>query len=132
MVAAPLVDRDIEDGKTLVEQLDTDGFPVTAALWYYRAEREKWYLIIATRLVREAGPLEAYQRLSKSIERVQESRKSGFALDSLRVELIKDKDELPRLLKRAVQTGPGIAGIRFAGNVINGVYIDDAYIYRVA
>jgi hypothetical protein len=35
------------------------------------------------------------------------------------------------LLRVALRTGPGIGGIRFSSNVINGTLIEDAYIYRL-
>ena len=34
------------------------------------------------------------------------------------------------LLRTAIRTGPGISGIRFKNNVIDGTLIEDAYIYR--
>jgi hypothetical protein len=39
-------------------------------------------------------------------------------------------DDLVRLLKAAIRTGPGLSRIRFSRNVINGHFIDDALIYR--
>ena len=36
-----------------------------------------------------------------------------------------------RLIRKAVGSGAKISGIPFTGNSINGVYIDDAYIYRM-
>ncbi len=128
MAAAPLVDRDIKDGETLVRRLDRDRFPVTAAFWYYEAEDERWTLIIASSIVREHGPREAYRKLIQSIKRI---KKSDYALDSVRVELVKEEDHLPNLLRRAIKTGHDIAGIRFTKNTINGFFIEDAYIYRV-
>ncbi len=127
MVATALVERDIEDGKTLVRRLDRDGFPVTAALWFYDSGFDKWKLIIESGLVGKHGPLEAYRRLSKSVRKINTG---GFALDPVRVELVKETNELTRLLRRAVRTGPGISGIRLSNNSINGTFVEDAYIYR--
>ena len=128
MAAAPLVDRDIKDGETLVHRLDRDKFPVSAAFWYYEAEDERWTLIIASSIVREQGPREAYRKLIQSIKRI---KKSDYALDSVRVELVKEEAHLPNLFRRAIKTGHDIAGIRFTQNTINGFFIEDAYIYRV-
>ena len=127
MVAAALVERDIEDGKTLVRRLDQDSFRVTAALWFYDSDFERWKLIIESDLVGKHGPLEAYRRLSDSVRKI---KTGGFALDPVRVELVKETNELTRLLRRAVSTGPGISGIRLSNNSINGTFIEDAYIYR--
>jgi hypothetical protein len=35
------------------------------------------------------------------------------------------------LLRQVVKTGRELSGIRLTGNSINGVYVDDAYIYRM-
>ena len=127
MVAASLVDRDIRDGEILLDRLDRDGFPVTAALWFYYSDYEKWSLIIASTLVRTEGPIDAYKKLSISLKQIHER---DFGLDSSRIELVKDKDRIPRALSHAVETGMEISGIRFTGNTINGLYVEDAYIYR--
>ncbi len=132
MAAASLVERDIGDGEKLVRHLDKDGFPVSAAFWYYESEPDKWRLIIASNVVDDLGPLEAYRQLFESIGRLQKKARSQYSLDSFRIQLVKKRDRLPALLKRAVKTGPGISGIRFTGNAIDGTLIDDAYIYRVA
>ncbi|NIV68021.1 hypothetical protein GWN43_04130 [Candidatus Bathyarchaeota archaeon] len=47
------------------------------------------------------------------------------------ISVISTEHDLVKLLRAAIHTGPGISGIRFTGNVINGVFIDDAYIYRM-
>lgn len=131
MVATPLVDQDIADGRTLLEQLDRDRIPVSAAFWYYRSESDRWSLVIATPHVSSKGPLEAYRTLSQSMRRILTKPDHHFDLESSRVELVKEEDELPSLLRRAVTTGHTIAGIRFARSTINGRPIEDAYIYRM-
>ena len=131
MAAATLVDQDIRDGEALVRKLDRDRFPVTAAFWYRDTEDEKWRLIIESAVVGAHGPLEAYRRLGKSMKRIKKAGRNGFDLDSFRVQLVAVKEMLPSLLRRAVKTGHGIAGIRFAGNVIGGNLVGDAYIYRL-
>ncbi len=128
MVAAQLVDDDIRDGETLVRRLDRDRFPVAAAFWYYHPENEKWVLIIGSSMVGERGPRVAYRKLIQSIKRI---KKKGFTLHSSRIELVKERDQLPRLFRGAVKTGLEIAGIRFTQNTINGFFIEDAYIYRM-
>ena len=129
MVTTLLVDRDIKDGETLLDRLDRDGFPVATALWFYYPDYEKWSLIIASALVRAQGPTEAYKRLLKSMKRI---RKRDFHLDSLRIELVKEEDRIPKILRHAIRTGRDISGIRFTRNTINGMFVEDAYIYRAS
>ena len=127
MVAALLVERDIRDGETLLHRLDRDGFPVAVALWYYYSDYEKWSLIIASALVREQGPTEAYKRLLRSMKGI---KKRDFSLDSSRIELVKEEDRIPKALRQAIKTGSRISGIRFTRNTIGGFFVEDAYIYR--
>lgn len=129
MVTPELVNRDIDDGKTLVQQLDQDQFSVTAAFWYYRPEDENWKLIIGSNIVGREGPTEAYRRLGKTMKRIKTEGGRKFELESSRVELVKPKTPLLDLLKKAVKA-PGIQSIRFSKNTINGVYVEDALIYR--
>jgi len=129
MAAPELVEQDIKDGETLVRRLDRDDFAVTAAFWYYRPEDETWKLIIGSDVVGTEGPREAYRRLGKSIKRIRKSGPKKFALDSFRVELVKPDTPLPSLLRKAIKA-PRIQRIRFSRNTINGVYVEDALIYR--
>jgi hypothetical protein len=46
--------------------------------------------------------------------------------------LLDEHAELVKLLRSTVPTGHGIRNMRFSKNVINGHFIEDALIYRVA
>src|SRR4051812_15386914 len=70
-----LVEHDVEVGRQLVQALDAEGFPVTAALWYYIADEDRWRLFIASPVVADRGSLAGY----KEIHRVLDSR--GIPLD---------------------------------------------------
>jgi hypothetical protein len=49
------------------------------------------------------------------------------------IALVSDNDALVSLLKISMRTPQDVmAGIRFTANVINGVLIEDAYIYRLS
>lgn len=52
----------------------------------------------------------------------------GMALDD--ISAVGSTDDRVQLLRKAVKTRNG-PGVRFTGNVINNVYIDDVYIYRM-
>ena len=47
------------------------------------------------------------------------------------ISVVENTDPLVTLLRTAVKTGMGIAGLRFSRNTINGHFIEDAYLYRV-
>jgi hypothetical protein len=77
-------------------------------------------------LVDELGTRAAYRRL-------QEKTKGRVSppVRLSEITLVGNRDPLVVLLRQAIQTGPGISRIRFTHNVINGVLIDDAVIYRL-
>ena len=123
-----MVDRKIERGKRLIKKLDDSRFPVTAAFWYYFPEAEQWRLVIASPTVESGGRHAAYTE----IHRIQ---RRGLRLPLLSVSeitAVTPRDPLVKLLSSAVRTGPAMAGITFSGNVINGIHIEDAYIYRLS
>jgi hypothetical protein len=124
MASAALVEGKVEAGKSLVSELDRAGFPVRSAFWLYSNDDESWRLVIASPLVRQFGPKEGYKRLRSLLHRVQ-----GMHLNLSEISLVKDNEPLVDLLRKAVHT-EGVSEIRFSGNSVNGVMIDDALIYR--
>lgn len=118
----------IEIGKRLLEVLEEERIKPAAALWYYYSEYERWKLLIAEYEVGSTGPMNLYRQ----IRGVLEQRKEEFpGLQLFDVMLVKPDDPLLRLLRTTVKTGPGISGIRFSNNVINGTVIEDTYVYRL-
>ena len=124
MVATPLVEPYIEAGRELIKRLDDSGFPVEAALWIYRSESYDWRLLIATPIYDSAGPQEAYSKIQAFVT-------SSPFLSLRNVSVVSPTAEIIQLLRRAIKTGPGISTIRLTGNAIDGVFIDDALVYRL-
>ena len=122
-----LVERDIQEGKDLVEALDKTEFKVDASLWFYSSDSDEWRLLIASPFVEENGPRKSYGFIRSVL--AQPSPPSGISLKN--VSVLSPNNQLIQLLKTAISTGPGIAGIRFTRNVINNTLIEDAYIYRI-
>lgn len=131
MVATPLVEQNIAEGQALLQQLDRDRFGVSAAFWYYESEPDRWSLVIATPRVGAKGLLKASRQLIRSMRKLAAASEGSFTLDSASVRLVKEDDELPRLLRRALPTGRQASGIRLTGSGIGGRLIEDAYIYRM-
>ena len=124
MDTTALVDIDIALGKRVTEELDASGIPVKASLWFYTPEASEWRLIVATPLVDQEGPHKTYALIQKALRTID------FPLR--KISAVSPGDPLIKLLRVALRTGPGIAGVRFTHNTINNVFIEDAYIYRLA
>lgn len=128
MVSSVLVADRIGIGRRIVERLDKARFVVSAAFWYYFPEEGRWRLFIASPVVDQQGPRAAYETIHKA----QRRGLKAPMLSASEIVAVSPKDPTVRLLSSAMQTGPGLYGIHFSGNVINGVYVEDAYIYRLA
>lgn len=127
MVETALVEREIALGQVVTEALDCSGLDVRASLWQYMPDVADWWLVIATPLVDEEGPLAAYAWISK----VLRQREFNDQLPLRRVSAVSPKEPLVRALSRAISTAPGPAGIYLRNNMIDGVFIEAALVYRV-
>ena len=128
MVARTLVDRDIEAGRLLIEALDRENVPVSAALWFYDREEDGYRLFLATSVYDDQGPLEAYGVVHDFLDKLPEDKRP----DLVDINIVSPMDETVVAIRTAVKTPPppDISGIRFSRNYVKDVYVDDAWIYR--
>lgn len=128
LVKEALVSEMVLAGADLIAHLDKAGFSVFAALWLYVPESETWRLVMASPEVRLDGPKKAYKKIQSVLARMP--------VDKPRIELneitvLDSKDSFISSLKAGIQTVKGISGIRLIKTAINGLFIEDAYIYRM-
>ena len=126
MVKENLSEAVIEAGAKIVELLDKAKFSLSAAFWFYIPESNQWRLVFASPEVRIYGPKKSYRKVQSTLKKIDSSL---IALENIAV--IDNIEPIIALLKVAIKTGPGISGIRFSRNTINGTFIEDAYIYRM-
>ncbi|OHB80045.1 MAG: hypothetical protein A2Z25_06365 [Planctomycetes bacterium RBG_16_55_9] len=127
MGKATLVDRDMQAGEALLKKLDEDKFKIKAALWLYMPDPEEWRLVLASPIVDTDGPIKAYEKVQSELQELD--GRSELSLQN--IALVSPHDKLIMALKTTIKTGKEISHIRLTGNVINGVFIEDAYIYRL-
>jgi hypothetical protein len=129
VVKDQLTDAMIEAGAEITRKLDELGLQPDAALWFFMPEVNEWRLLFSSPEVATKGPREVYGRIQLALEQLGEK---ASAAPFSAIGLLDPNDDLVKLLRVAARTGPGIRRIRFAKNVINGRFIDDALLYRVA
>jgi hypothetical protein len=127
MAETALVNDDVEAGLELVRLLDEKRFPVTAAAWIYFPDAEEWRLVIRTPQAAK-NLQQAYLDVARAMDAKGNLR---TRLDLSRVKLVPPTDRMLEALGGVIKA-PGLGSIRFRRNVINGIYIDDALIYRLA
>ena|SRR2546425_2494335 len=128
LVKESLSNEMISAGADWATYLNSSPLTVTALLWFYIPELNAWRFVVASPEVRTSGPKKVYQEIRSIMSKIPAGNQT-VPLEEIVV--VDSNDPLISLLRHAITTGPGIAGIRFSGNVINGVLIEDAYIYKL-
>jgi hypothetical protein len=124
MVAYPLVDKDLDAGRELLRLLAEARIPVSVAFWMYQEESQAWRLAIATPLVDNPGPRQAY-------ERIQAAMSPGFPLNIVHVKALSPNDEFAVAMKTASLQNPEDEYLHFFHSTVLGVPVDDVYVYKV-
>jgi len=124
--ATALVSNDVAAGHNVVAALDKAGFPVTAAFWLYYSDADLWKLWVATPLAGE-DLQKAYLRVGKILSK----HADDLVLDLSRIKLVRPDDLMVRAIGSVIRV-KGLSDVRFTSNVVNGIYIEDALIYRTA
>ena len=129
VVKDQLTDAMVEAGAELTRKLDEVGLLTNAALWLFVPEINEWRLLFASPEVSVQGSRKVYEQIRLAL--VQLGDKASAAPLSV-IGLLDQNADLVKVLKTAIRTGSGIGRVRFSKNVINGHFIEDALIYRVA
>jgi len=119
-----LVRELIDDGDRLLQELDRQQFPISAAFWYDSPERLTWNLYIVSEVSHQPGPLEGYMRIQKAMAALREV---SLSLDDIIV--LGPRSSAFRDLRRSIE---GVSQMSASGKRVNleGLTLEDAYIYR--
>jgi hypothetical protein len=120
-----LVERQIEDGQKLVEQLVRNGFPVAAAFWVNGTEASRWYLYIASPVVDKKGPRAAYGQIGAT----ERQMTTPLGIDPFEVKAIGIKNPIAKDVLAALQQHTGNGPIRYRGARLGPLSIEAAYLY---
>ena len=118
----------ITAGEELTRRLDSAQFNASASFWFYTSDTNTWRFIIASLELKTHGIKKAYKQVQSVVYNIPENQPK-IALKDITV--VDPSDPLISLLRTALRTGDGISGIRFSQNLVNGVLIEDAYVYRL-
>jgi hypothetical protein len=100
---------------------------VKAALWLLSPELEEWRLVIATPLIDEVGPIEAYTQVQSILEATPGAQ--GISLDS--ISIVSLGDQMIRLLGKRFHTGPIITRLGLNQASVGNIFFEAARIYRM-
>ena len=128
MVKTTLVGPDIGFGLEILDLLERNKFPVSVALWLKERDSEEWNLLIGTSLYDRHGQKGAYLRL---IAALSSEGQGPIALSDYPIILRGNRDPLIRGLRKLFAKTASVEGMRLGGHVIGGIWIPDAYVYRI-
>ena len=122
-----LVDSEVEAGRKLLDALDESGFSTAAAMWMYFADHSEWRVVLA--LADGISNLKSeYMKVARVLN-LHPDIKSR--IDLSRIKIVSTKDSMISGLLGLVRVTDG-GTIRFSTSVVNGVFVEDALIYRMA
>ncbi len=127
MAETTLVDSDIEASRALVKFLESHGYPLKAAMWMYYSEAERWRFVVCPQEQRK-DPTTFYRTFVKAIHDAGQSQ-SVLRLD--RVDIVDATSPLVSTLGSVIRI-EGDSSVRFTNNRINGVFLEDALIFKLA
>ena len=128
VVKEQLTETMIRSGAELTEKLDSMGLPLAAAMWFFVPEVNEWRLFFASPEVDALGPRSVYKKIQDAVAALGGETPIPLSM----IGVLDAEADVVHLLQAVVRTGPDINRIRFSKNVINGHFINDALIYRVA
>ncbi len=115
-------------GESLVKKLDDSGAQVAAAFWLLDGEDKNWELTIVSPLVGSEGPRNYYKRINDIYEYCSDDE-SIVSLHDIRVSNIHNR--IVDGMKNTVLAGARLGNNRMGKNYIDGIYIEDMYLYKI-
>lgn len=118
----------IELGKLVLELLDKKNINPNVFIWFYLTNSNSWRLVISADTYNNKDIKDYYKSFIEQFGNENIIKEIGLS----NITIVPDTDNLINILKMEIRTDKkSISDIRFKSNVINGVLIDDAYIYRL-
>ena len=128
MATSTLVSQEIEEGQRLIDALKEAGLSVDSALWIYAPEPETWRLMLTSPLYDDKGPLKTYEEILSVFREV----KPELKIDWTALVAVSPKHELIQGLRQLQQHwNLNLSGKRLTNNMVNRVWIEDAYVYQI-
>lgn len=125
-----LVEKDINDGKKLIENIKVET-NLEDAFWLFFKESNSWKLILSTKDVDIKGPKILYEKISKYLFSKELGFNSSIDLFS-NIKLASPNSNLIQLLrKNTADVGIKLVESRLINTTINNLFVEDIYVYFI-
>jgi hypothetical protein len=121
-----LVSFDIENGKEVIDALDSSGRAPNVALWAKIPDYENWRLVIASDHLDQSSQFAAYTEINEAMEKagIPIHRQPTISMRPMNNPFIQD-------LRRAFASTADTFGMRLGGQMFGDKYLEDAFVYRI-
>lgn len=116
----------VKAGRALLEQLDTRPIHVTGALWLFLPEAFTWRLVFAAPEVRLEGPKKVYSKIKSASAKLPAD---SWTVSISDISVSDDRAPFIQALRMLVNVEGG--EVRVSRSSINGMFVEDALIYRM-
>lgn len=127
MDSTSLVERQINDGQKLVDDLLQSGFDVAAAFWLKPSESEKWLFYVISPVADADGTAEAYRRMSGPVRTMPQP----YSIHPIEIRVLGTSDPLGKevleIHRRSSKVG--LSPLSWRGSWLGNMSIDGAYLY---
>lgn len=122
-----LREADIEFGKRLWQSLRrSKRFPTQGVFWLLEPQAAEWHLVIATPKVDQVGQRDAYRELADITRKIP-----ADSAQLLKIELVSPNQPLYQALRSVFAQTASVEGARLGNTQVEGIFINDAYLYEV-
>jgi hypothetical protein len=121
-----LVETQIQDGTSLVDQLIRNGVSIAAACWMKESEGGGWYFYLVTPLVGRGGDtLPAYRRINQVIRALPEA----LWIDPFQIKAVGPSEAIGQAILDLQRRYSRRLPARVALTSLGGVEIQEVYLY---
>ena len=126
LVGRYLTNEMMSAGAIFVKEIEKSSLHLHAAMWIQQNPDDFWKFVLAFPEVRLEGPRYVYKKLRSISNRISPEE---FRIGSEIVSVVEERDRLIQMFKGIIRVED--SGVRFSRNSLNGIYIEDAYIYKM-
>ncbi len=116
----------IDVGEEILHRLDAAGVDPEVAMWFWVEEQSRWWYVVAGGALERLTPKAGYEVLHVALSGME----PPFPIGMDQVSVQRMNDPAVRLVSKMLHL-PSFGGVRLTNNVVNGVTIQDAYVYRM-
>jgi hypothetical protein len=126
LVGRALSSEMILAGELFVEKIEKSPLHLHLAMWFQSSPDDFWRFVLAFPEVRLEGPKTVYKKLRSISNRIPLAE---YKIANDYISVIEERDPLVKAFRSAIHVNNG--GVRFSHSTINGLFIEDSYIYKL-